>query len=121
MQLVRLYEDDRGESHFEELEVALAPKVFAPPAPAVEVSDPYEARRAVFLRIPVDWLGEWHPSPKRQIWLGLRGALRVTTSDGETRTIPAGTAWLMEDKTGKGHASVSIGGEPAVGAVIELE
>jgi len=70
MRLLRIYEDG-GESHFEELEVAFTPKVFAPPAPALEVSDPYEARQVVFVRIPADWPGEWHLSPRRQIWCGL--------------------------------------------------
>jgi hypothetical protein len=72
MQLLRIYADG-GDSHFEELEVAFTPKVFAPPAPALEVSDAYEARQVVFVRIPADWPGEWHPSPRRQIWCGLSG------------------------------------------------
>jgi len=61
MQLLRLYGDHREESHFEEFEMALTSKVFAPPAPALEVSATYEARQVVFVRIPADWPGEWHP------------------------------------------------------------
>jgi hypothetical protein len=73
------------------------------------------------VRVPADWPAEWHPSPKRQIWVGFRGVLRVTASDGETRDIAAGTPWLMEDKTGKGHVTVPVGNEPVVGAITQLE
>ena len=121
MHMMRLYADETGETHFADLEVKLTPKNFAPPAPALGASEAFESKCLVFARVPADWPSEWHPSPKRQIWVGLRGALRVTASDGETREIPAGTPWLMEDTAGKGHATVAVDGEPAEGAITQLE
>src|SRR4051812_45829139 len=121
MRMLRVYADDAGETHFAELDVTFTLKDFAPPAPALRVSDARAATAFMFVTVPTDWPLEWHPSPKRQIWVGFHGALRVTVSDGETREIPAGTPWLMEDKTGKGHATVAVGGVPAVGAITQLE
>ena len=35
---VRVYADERGESHFDEVEVELIPRDFAPPAPPLRVA-----------------------------------------------------------------------------------
>jgi hypothetical protein len=37
--------------------------------------------------------------------------VQITASDGEARTIGAGEVILVEDITGKGHLSKSIGGQ----------
>jgi hypothetical protein len=37
--------------------------------------------------------------------------VRITASDGEAREIGAGEVILVEDVTGKGHLSKSIGGK----------
>jgi hypothetical protein len=121
MRMVRLYADAAGESHFEDVELDFAPVDFAPPAAALEVSDAYESTCFVIVRIPPDWPSDWHPSPKRQIWVGLGGTIRVSASDGETREIPAGTPWLMEDKSGKGHVTAVAGDQPVMGAITQLE
>ena len=121
MRMIRLYADEAGESHFEDVEVPLADKVFAPPAPAMGVSAPFDTRQLVIVRIPGEFPPERHPTPKRQIWIGLEGSIRVTVSDGETRTIPAGTLWLMEDVSGKGHATVPANRKVAIGAIAQLE
>jgi hypothetical protein len=55
-----------------------------------------------------------------KFWIGISGILRVTASRGETREIAPGTPWLMEDTTGKGHATTAVGDETAIGAIIQL-
>jgi quercetin dioxygenase-like cupin family protein len=121
MRMIRLYADEAGESHFEDVEVPLADKVFAPPARAMGVSAPFDTRQLVIVRIPGEFPPEWHPTPKCQIWIGLEGSIRVTVSDGEIRTISAGTLWLMEDVSGKGHATVPTNRKVAIGAIAQLE
>ena len=121
MRMIRLYADEAGESHFEDVEVPFTDKSFAPPASAMGVSAPFNSRQLVIVRIPDDFPADWHPTPKRQIWIGLEGSIRVTVSDGETRTIPAGTLWLMEDVSGKGHATVPANRKVAIGAIAQLE
>ena len=37
--------------------------------------------------------------------------MQITASDGEARVIGAGEVILVEDVTGKGHLSKSIGGQ----------
>ena len=65
MKYVRMYTDDAGETHFEDVEVAATPQAFAPPTEPVQVSDPAPAARILFVRIPRGWFGDWHATPKR--------------------------------------------------------
>ena len=37
--------------------------------------------------------------------------MQITASDGESRVIGAGEVLLVEDTTGKGHLSKSVGGK----------
>lgn len=106
--IIVLYADESGESHFKEEPVALSQMDFAPPAPAVGVSAPSNVARHVFLSLPAAWYGEPHPAPNRQIMTVLNGTLEVTTSDGEVRHFSAGDTALVEDTTGKGHATRNI-------------
>jgi hypothetical protein len=43
--------------------------------------------------------------------------VRITTSDGETRTLPAGSVVLAEDEHGKGHVTEL---EPGVRRVLQI-
>lgn len=103
---VRLFADEQGESHFEEIVVALAPVDFAPPAPPLHVGTLFAAARCGFVSGPVDWDGQIpHPSPRRQLFCSLQGEYEITASDGAVRRFPAGSVLLLEDTTGKGHAT----------------
>ena len=119
VRMVRLYADEAGETHFADDEFDFALVDFSPASPALELSETYDAKQFVVVRIAGDWSAQWHPSSQRQIWIGLEGTIRVTASDGETRDIPPGQPWLMEDIEGRGHVTTA-GGRPAIGAVTLL-
>ena len=83
---VRIYADDQGESHFEDIEVTLAPREFAPPAPPLNVAVLGETGAAALVGGEPSWHGEIaHPTPKRQLMCILSGSFATTASDGETR------------------------------------
>lgn len=48
---------------------------------------------------------DWHRAPRRQFVVFLDGWVRLTTSDGEQRHLPAGSVLLVEDTTGDGHVT----------------
>jgi|SRR5271155_4201878 len=121
MSLMRLYTDETGESHFEEYDIKLTLKDFAPPAPPVHISDPQVATRFILVSLPVGWIGEMHVSPKRQVMFCLSGSLKVTSSTGDERIIEAGMGWSMEDTIGKGHATAVVSSQPVTGIVIQQE
>ena len=103
---IRLFSDDSGESHFEDLEIALVPGDFAPPAAPLNIAQFQPATQSLWVGAPVGWGGEMpHPSPHRQIFCILQGELEVTASDGTVRRLPAGSVLLTEDTHGKGHST----------------
>jgi quercetin dioxygenase-like cupin family protein len=101
----RLYSDDHGESHFEDVEINLTLTEYAPPAPPLELSASTPAQQFGFMQAPAGWSSDWHPSAARNIFFVLTGEWEVTASDGETRRFSAGSVLLVEDTTGKGHWS----------------
>ena len=121
MNCVRLYADDGGETHFEDVDVPLSLVDLAPAVPLIHASEPEPAVAVRFVRAPAGWSGGWHVAPQRAFSLILEGAFEVTVSDGETRLLRAGTAWLMEDTAGKGHVTKAANGEAAVTALVLLE
>ena len=103
---IRLYADESGESHFEELEIPLAPVDYAPPAAPLNVAQFLPAAQSLWVGAPPRWAGEApHPSPRRQIFCALQGEYEVTASDGGARRFPVGSVLLLEDTWGKGHAT----------------
>ena len=116
-----IYSDSDGESHFGEIDMELVEADYAPPARPLQVSEAVKAERAIFFRAPNDWIGDFHPSPRRQLYVGLTGALEVTVSSGETRHFGPGSVVLLEDTEGKGHATTVVGDTDAEGLFIHLE
>ncbi|MBT8488633.1 MAG: cupin domain-containing protein [Gemmatimonadetes bacterium] len=112
-EIVRLFADADGESHFTTTTVELASIDFAPPAPPLEVSEMVDARHG-FLRAPPGWFGDWHPTPARQFMCLLRGVLEVAVSDGEVRRMTPGMVVLLEDLEGRGHSTRVVSDEPAL-------
>jgi len=118
---VRLYADEQGESHFDEVEVGLEPFDFAPPAAPLHVAPLFPAARCGFVCGPPDWDGQIpHPAPRRQLFCNLRGEYEITASDGTTRRFPAGSVLLLEDTTGKGHTTRITSAEDALLVAVAL-
>ena len=116
---VRLYADDQGDSHFEDIEIEMSSIQYAPPAPALEISEPIEASSCFWFRFPKDWHDGAHPSPRRQLFIVLEGEVEGWTSKGDISTFRAGDRVLMEDTSGKGHGARPVNGE-ALAVVIAL-
>ena len=120
MKYTRYYADESGESHIEDVEVELTPRDFAPPAPPLHLSPMVPATGVAFVRFPAGWDGDWHPTPRRQLFFFLAGELEGETSDGERRRYGPGSAALLEDTTGKGHRSRVVGDGEVLAAVVQL-
>ncbi len=112
---IRLYTDGSGESHFEDLEIALVSVDFAPPAAPLNIAQFLPTAQSLWVGAPVEWGGEKpHPSPHRQIFCILQGEFEVTASDGTVRRFPAGSVLLLEDTRGKGHSTRVISKDDAL-------
>jgi mannose-6-phosphate isomerase-like protein (cupin superfamily) len=121
MKYLRLYADQHGESHVEEMLAEFSMAVYAPPAPAFGVSDPTDAKRFIMVHFPAGWDSEPHPAPRRQLFVVLSGQFQGQASDGTVLDLQPGDVVLMEDTTGKGHSARTIGGSEVHALMVHLE
>lgn len=121
MKYYNLYADAAGESRWSEIEVPLAERSFAPPAKAIEVSEPEHVKQTMFLRLRSGWNEPIHPTPVAQRLVCLAGTIRVTASDGNFRDIGPGDVWHMADKFGRGHHTKVTSFEDFEAVIIQFE
>jgi len=100
-----LYVDAQGETHFRDIEIEWVEE-----RPGGKLSKRLPANGIIFRETSGDYDLDWHPAPRRQYILNLDAGVQITASDGESRVIGAGEVLLVEDITGKGHLSKSVGG-----------
>jgi quercetin dioxygenase-like cupin family protein len=115
-----MYSDPAGETHFQRVAIPLAVVAFSPPAPPVYLAPFTDAARFTFIRLPAGWYGDWHPTPRRQLFCILRGTWEVTVSDGEVCRLGPGSVALVEDTRGKGHTTRIGAGEDGPATVVQL-
>jgi hypothetical protein len=118
----RLFTDEQGVSRFEDLAVQLQPG-FSPPGMRTTVlSAPFLTSEGSFwVGVPTTWLDDSpHPSPRRMIFVTVRGEYQITASDGSARRFPAGAVLVAEDTTGAGHSTKLIGAEDVIIFAVNL-
>jgi hypothetical protein len=121
MQYVRLYSDERGDTHFAPVTLQMNETDYRPPAPPLHVSHAREAHVVQFVRMPSGWAGAGILPPEHQFLICLKGTLEVTASNGKSRTFGPGGILLMEDVSGKGHSSRVVGAEECIAAIIPVK
>ena len=100
MRIDNLYTDDKGESHFRDIEVEWIEE-----RRGSKLSKKLPATGVIFRETQAEHNVDWHPAPRRQYIVNLDAGVKITASDGESRFIAAGDVILVEDTTGKGHLS----------------
>jgi len=106
MRIHNLYADAAGQSHWRDVEVEWAEE-----NRAGRFSKRVAATGIIFRHVQGEYDIDWHPAPRRQYIINLDAGVEITASDGEARKIGAGEVILVEDVSGKGHLSKSIGGK----------
>ena len=106
MRIHNLYCDASGESHWRDVEVEWVEE-----RNSSKLSARLPANGIIFRETSGDYDLSWHPAPRQQYIINLDGGVQITASDGQARTIGAGEVVLVEDITGKGHLSKSVGGK----------
>jgi hypothetical protein len=121
MDYLRIWADDEGCSHFEDV---VLDREVVPAQPGVaelwqSAGIPVARLHVVDVRA-ADQRPDWHCAPRRQFVVFLDGWAEITTSDGTTRRVPAGGTVLAEDCHGQGHVTTHEPGDRRV-LVIPLE
>jgi quercetin dioxygenase-like cupin family protein len=116
MRILNLYVDSDGESHFRDIDVE-----WKEVGPVGKQSERFAATGIIFRRTEGDYNLGWHNAPRRQYIINLDAGVRLTASDGESRTLGAGEVLLVEDVIGKGHLSQAIDGQVRHSVFIPIE
>lgn len=120
MRYTRLVSDEQGESHFDEVEIEFASTDYVAGAAPLQLSPSQTAMDYRFMNAPAGWTSAWHPASARNLFVVITGAWEVTASDGEARRFQTGDVLLVEDTTGKGHASRVVSGEASLALMVQL-
>ncbi|MGH2851704.1 MAG: hypothetical protein ACRDLP_13945 [Solirubrobacteraceae bacterium] len=101
---VRLYADEQGESHFEDVVVSGEHQGHA------IVTAPIALSSMIMRRVvSTDADAVRHNAPRRQFIVHLVGSVEVEASDGERRRFDPGDVVLVEDVVGRGHVTRWLG------------
>ena len=116
----RVYSGSDGRSRVQKnLEIEVTARDFVPPAPPIGVSEFKPASTYAFLLVPTGFIGDWHPTPKRQWLFYLQGEME--RGRNEKWRVGPGSYMLTEDTTGQGHRSRVVSPTPALIAAVQLE
>jgi len=104
MHIIRVYSDEQGESHFEDLEVPLHASRYG------SLSDLVPTSGVIFRETPVGGELDFHNAPQRQFVVTMSGMVEIEATDGSKRRLGPGGILLADDTTGRGHITREIAG-----------
>jgi hypothetical protein len=110
MKYARCYTGPDGETHFEDVEIAM---------PVGEPGGPQRTAKIAggeidIARLPPGVFEDWHPTPFRWIGAVVQGTVEVQVSDGEVRRFSVGDIHVHDDTGGKGHTTRAVGDEDLI-------
>lgn len=103
MKITRIFSDEKGESHFEDLEIPLIDQ-----GEIGFLSESVEVKKLQFRKVSADYDYDFHHAPQKQYIVLLDGGVEIETSLGEIRQFQNGEILLVEDTTGKGHKTKNL-------------
>lgn len=117
MNYARIYSSPDGESHYEDVEIDMEDR-----GDGVLMSQPIPVQ---YCRLRHGLEGDddigWHIAPRRQFVVTLDGEAEMKVSDGETRRMAAGSLFLAEDRSGKGHRTRTASDRPRLSIIVVVE
>ena len=119
--IARLYMDSEGVSHYDDSELPMSIEDYAPPANPIAIHAFKGADTATFVLLPVGAFEDWHPAPRRQYAVIVKGVVEVTAGDGDARQFGPGDVVLLEDTAGTGHQTRVVGEEESLTLMIAVD
>ncbi len=101
--VVRIYSDEKGDSHFEEITVPLKENGMVG-----SLSDGVAAKEVIFREVDPTYDWDFHTAPQKQYIILLDGEIEIETSLHKKRRFSGGDVLLVEDTTGKGHKTRNL-------------
>lgn len=103
MKITRIFSDDNGESHFEDIEIPLINQ-----GEIGFLSDEIKVGKMQFRKVSADYDYDFHHAPQKQYIILLDGGVEIETSLGEIRQFQTREILLVEDISGKGHKTKNL-------------
>lgn len=103
MNITRIFSDEKGETHFETIEIPLVDQ-----GDIGFLSEALEVNKLQFRQVSADYDYDFHCAPQKQYIALLDGGVEIETSLGEKRKFQTGEILLVEDITGKGHKTKNL-------------
>ena len=104
----RIYSGPDGESHFEDLEIALD----IIKGPHRRQSTPVKATEITFVEQDTGYRRDWHNAPCRQFVITLEGICEIEICGDIKRKFGPGDILLAEDTSGRGHITRVVSKQP---------
>jgi hypothetical protein len=104
MKVTRIYTGEDNRSHFEELEIPLAPSLHGSESVLVP------SLGMVFRENRIGESLDFHTAPRRQFVITIHGVGEIECGDGSRRRFGPGDIMLADDTTGQGHITREIEG-----------
>ena len=98
--IIRLYTGEDGQAHFEDLNV---------PVGDTETVALETGAEMTYRRFPDGSCSDWHNAPRVQYVIVLSGQMEIGIGDGSKRMLDPGDILQVEDLTGQGHTTRSVG------------
>ena len=117
MKVTRIYSDHSGETHFEDVDIPLKDLR----GNILRMSEPLKASAMSFTALSGALAETWHTAPRKQAIIILNGEVDLGVSDGGKRRFGPGHVLVLEDTTGKGHTTHSVGGREREEVWVALE
>jgi hypothetical protein len=106
LRITRIGVTPEGGSRFEAMDVELTDA-----GEIGRLSEPFMASSVIFRENDRSYDYDWHPAPRRQFIVLLDGEIEVEVTSGEKRRFTGGDVVLVEDTTGTGHRTRTVGGQ----------
>jgi hypothetical protein len=110
MGVYRLYTGADGESHIDELKPQDHPELREIQTISGIRLQEFAAKQFI----------DWHPAPRRQWVIILSGELEIGLGDGTFRRFGPGDARLVEDTTGRGHTTRTLGDKSCLAMAVHV-
>jgi hypothetical protein len=108
LMITRLYTGPDGQTHVEEIEAKFAP------GGGNDVYKLMANTGAELHRAPPGRVADWHRAPRRQYVITLSGHAELEVAGGQKVELGPGSIDFVEDTTGKGHITRTVGNEDRV-------
>ena len=122
MKCIKICGSAEGTSYFAEGRWSLHEESVTPPSPAgYLVTKPLANKGVLMMHHPAGYRDDWHKAPAPVLGTVLRGNVRISTSDGDSRLLRPGAQFLAADLTGAGHKMEAVDGSAYDLALVVLD